>query len=282
MYWLLLIILLCLIVFIVWENITVVKTYYKIRIPKMNRKLKGTKIIHLSDLHFPNERLDLKKLVQNIKDEEPDIIVITGDIIEGELEHNAFNQLRYLGNSLKMTAPIYAVAGNNDLDYLDGDKWRATLENNNIHVLLDESIWVPLKGYGIVLMGLKETHEMNDPGVVPDNQYFMNNIHLKEGMYDQTTILLAHHPEYFERYLKRHDLEIDLVLSGHTHGGQIYMPYIGGVYAPGQGFNPHYDYGYFASEKEPDKRLIINGGLSTSNKTIRLFNKMEIGIIELQ
>lgn len=282
MWWFWLTVLLCLIIAIVWGNIVVDKSYYKLHIPKMNRKLKGTKIIHLSDLHLPNDRLDFKKLVQAIKEESPDLIVITGDITEGNLEHTTFNQLRYLGNSLKEVAPIYAIAGNHDVSLLEGDKWRATLENNNIHVLLDESSWVPLKDYGLVLIGLKETYEMSDNRMVPDNQNFMGRINLQSGMQEQVTIMLAHHPEYFERYLTKEGIDIDLVLAGHAHGGQVRLPFIGGLYAPGQGLNPMYYHGVYHSEKDSSKRMIVNSGLSTSENTIRLFNHMEIGVIELQ
>lgn len=281
MRWVILLIIIIIAVYFIWENMVFVKSRYDIKIPYLNSNLRGLKICHISDLHLPHHRVNLKHLSQEIKKEQPDLIVITGDIFSSGIDRDNQNNIRYLGQSLNEVAPIYAVSGNNDLPYMQGDKWRKTLENHGIHVLMDESACINIKGSQIVLVGLEETQEMNDYEVVPETRNFLENIKLEEGHEELTKILLAHHPEFFEQYVNNSDIDFDLVLSGHTHGGQVRLPIMGGVYAPGQGFNPYYDYGLYHSKRNPAIRMIINRGLATKSFTFRVFNKMEVGFITL-
>lgn len=281
MYWVILLVIIIIAVYFIWENMVFVKSHYDIKVPHLDSKLRGLKICHISDLHLPHHRVNLKHLSQEIKKEKPDLIVITGDIFADGIDRDNQNNIRYLGQSLNEVAPIYAVSGNNDLPYMQGDKWRKTLENHGIHVLMDEAADISIKGSQLMLIGLEETQEMGDYEVVPETRNFLENIKLKEGHEGKTKILLAHHPEFFEQYVNNSDIDFDLVLSGHTHGGQIRLPLIGGVYARGQGFNPYYDYGLYHSKSDPAVRMIINRGLTTTSFTFRVFNKMEVGFITL-
>lgn len=281
MYWVILLVIIIIAVYFIWENMVFVKSHYDIKVPHLDSKLRGLKICHISDLHLPHHRVNLKHLSQEIKKERPDLIVITGDIFADGIDRDNQNNIRYLGQSLNEVAPIYAVSGNNDLPYMQGDKWRKTLEMHGIHVLMDEAVNIPIKGGRLVLIGLEETQEMGDYEVVPETRNFLENIQLKEDWEGTTKILLAHHPEFFEQYVNNSDIDFDLVLSGHTHGGQIRLPLIGGVYARGQGFNPYYDYGLYHSKSDPAVRMIINRGLTTTSFTFRVFNKMEVGFITL-
>lgn len=282
--WTILFILVLLIIYFVWENITLEKTEYEISIPHRHPDLKGTKIAHISDLHLPSQRVNLKAMVKEIKKEEPDVIVITGDIFQASTaDRDTLNMVRYLGQSLDAIAPTYAVSGNHDMGLLDDDYWRMTLRNNKIHALEDESHWLPIGESGIHFLGLRETEEMSDYSVVPENRTFMEYLSITEEMKSETVVLLAHHPEYFEQYLLvENGSAIDLVLSGHTHGGQVRLPYIGGLFSPGQGMFPKYDYGFFSSEKNPGQRLIINRGMMYPTYIFRVNNRPEIGFITLK
>lgn len=279
MYWMLLTLLVLLIIYFIWENMVFEKKYYDIKIPHLPSGLDGVKICHISDLHLPHNGVNLKELTAAIIEDNPDLIVITGDIFGDDIDRDNQNAVRYLGQSLNEVAPIYAVSGNNDLPYMEGDKWRRSLEAHGINVLLDEAAYIKINGEILVLLGLKETPEMNDYAVVPESRNFMENIQVKDQYKDRPQILLAHHPEFFENYIRHSN--VDLVLSGHTHGGQIHLPFIGGVFAPGQKFNPYYDYGIFASKEEPAKRMVINRGLATTKFTFRMLNKMEVTFITL-
>jgi len=90
------------------------------------------------------------------------------------------------------------------------------------------------------------------------------------------SILLAHRPEYLELYAAQN---IDIVFSGHAHGGQIRLPVIGGLFAPGQGWNPKYTCGFY---RQKETTLVVSRGLGNSEFPFRVFNRPEIVILTLK
>ena len=90
------------------------------------------------------------------------------------------------------------------------------------------------------------------------------------------TVVLAHEPQYITNYSGE---KVDLVMSGHAHGGQFRLPFIGGVVAPDQGFNPQYTEGEY---KMKDTTMIVSRGLGNSIIPVRLFNYPEIVCVELK
>lgn len=274
--WMIGIIVLIFIVYIIWENQSIETTHYSVKIPFISPSLKGMKMVHLSDLHIGYQKKNIQKLSKRIKEESPDMIVVTGDIVQAGLEEFPEAEVRQLGESLADIAPTYVISGNHDLSYLHKKQWQNVLSQSGVHVLLDAAVWIPYKESGIVLMGLAEKQNMKKTA-----RPLLQHIHLSNGMLHHPKILLAHRPEYFEEYLDDHTKIPDLILSGHTHGGQIRLPFIGGVAAPGQGFFPTYDYGYFYKDTEPAQRLIINRGIGNSSFPFRVFNRPEIGVVTL-
>ena len=131
-------------------------------------------------------------------------------------------------------------------------------------------------GAGFWLMGLTEYESSLQIKKNP-----LNRLELPKDSKLEPKVLLTHHPHFFDSYLENEEKRPDLILTGHTHGGQAILPIIGGLFAPGQGFNPFYDFGIFTNEKYPNSRLIVTRGVGNSSFPFRINNRPEIVLITL-
>ncbi|WP_027109211.1 metallophosphoesterase [Lacticigenium naphthae] len=265
--------------YLYFQNTVAEVTSYTVRIPHLAQNVKGVKIVHLSDFHLPKHGPNLMKLAEKVGELDPDLIVITGDIVHAGLPDLSAIQFEDFGILLSKMAPVYVVTGNHDIKSGDYESFKIMMQASHVTLLEDKAEWISFgqADEGFVLMGLAEKNTM-----ASTPRPLLKNIQLTEGMVDQPKILLAHHPEYFEEYLVDRTKAPDLTLSGHTHAGQIRMPFVGGLFAPGQGRLPYYDYGLFHSKENPSKRLIINRGLGNSGFPFRINNRPEIGLITLE
>ena len=264
-------------IYLYQQNHSLERSYYRLRVPHAHQQLTGTKIVHLSDLHLPNAGASLSTIVQGVKEEQPSVIVITGDIIHASIDELPEKELTTFGKELSSIAPVYAVTGNHDLGAAQMEKWNAILSASGIQPLHDESVWLSLKEGGLCMMGLSEKNQLSST-----SKTRLKHLSVPEGKETQFKILLAHHPEHFEDYVKNPEKAPDLVLAGHTHGGQVILPIVGGLYAPGQGKLPIYDYGIFMSARDPSKRLIISRGLGNSTFPFRINNRPEMVVVQLE
>ncbi|WP_035445426.1 metallophosphoesterase [Atopococcus tabaci] len=265
------------IIYVLWDNQKLDTTHYSIKIPYISESLKGIKLLQISDPHIRNNRADFQKLIEEAKEAKPDLIVLTGDLVQAGLEDFPAEAVTKLAESLTAIAPTYAVTGNHDFSYTGNQRWQLALLNGGAQLLLDKAEWIPVKDSGLVLMGLAEKGDMKQT-----SRPLLQHIELPPALEKFPKILLAHHPEFFEEYLDDRTKAPDLVLAGHTHGGQVRLPFIGGLFSPGQGLFPKYDYGYFYRDSEPARRLIINRGIGNSTFPFRVFNRPEIVVITLQ
>lgn len=239
----------------VWFNNSCLKvTRYK-RETEGARKLK---IVHLSDLHgkrFGHKNIRLVKKVAEIK---PDFIAITGDIIHLYTPKNIAVAAETV-SALKEIAPVIFVAGNHEMRNKGYRNLRKILMDAGATVLDDRAAEV----CGITVVGLNGASLRNcklekiTPKISPK-------------------ILLAHEPQFFEKYVS---CGYDLALCGHAHGGQWRIPFTRiGLYAPGQGKFPKYT----AGVHEKDKcAMVISRGLGNSEFPLRLFNRPEIVVIDI-
>ena len=233
----------------------------------------GYMIAHVSDLHNTKIGTDNSRLLTEIKNAKPDIIAITGDLIDSR-NTNVEISLAFVSEAVKI-APCYYVPGNHESRTDEYEDLKAGLISLGVSVLENKSASIYKNGEYINIFGV------NDPAfykktISKDEKRVMRSLldaHLTSN--GQFTLMLSHRPELFEIYA---EYPVDLVLSGHAHGGQFRLPFIGGLYAPEQGAFPKYDAGLF--EKDGTS-MIVSRGIGNSSFPFRLNNNPELIIIEL-
>lgn len=254
---------------------------YDIFIPNLHTSLKGKKIVFISDTHFRENvsHFFIDRLLTEIEKMGPDLILFGGDIVHIVSSDQVIEHTKDFFSQLTMIAPTYVVYGNHDLNSDRKKEITETLQRVGATLLDNEATWVSFDDSetGFWLMGLNEY--MSSISIKQDA---LSKIKLPEVNKNAPRILLAHYPHFFEKYLVDESKRPHLTLSGHAHGGQAILPIIGGLFAPGQGFNPYYDFGLFTSEKYPDSRLIISHGLGNSSFPFRINNRPEIVTIKFK
>ena len=257
---------------VIWGNVWITTSYYTVADSKIPKGFKGFSIAQVSDLH--NKEWG-DSLVKRLKKEMPDVIVITGDLIDSN--HMDLQVALTFAQEARKIAPVYFVTGNHEAWSGHYSTLRQDLIDLGVTVLEDEATIVERDGDEITILGLM------DPAFTPSIRFSYE----KEGIMtnilseiktkpDGYSILLSHRPETFPAYVQA---EIDLVLAGHAHGGQVRIPLIGGVVAPDQGFFPDFSQGL---HEKNNTRMIVSRGLGNSIIPIRINNNPELVLIRLE
>ena len=267
-------VLLALIIWIAWGNSALELNTYTINSPLLPDGFDGFRIAHVSDLHNTEIGKDNKKLLAMLQDAEPDIIAITGDLIDSR-NTDVEVALQFIREAVKI-APCYYVTGNHESRISEYSVLKAGMETAGVVILEDARTEISLGGETITLIGVNDpsfrTNDLSGDSVtVMDAK--LTQLHADD---DGFTILLSHRPELFDTYVKNN---IDLVLSGHAHGGQFRLPFIGGLVAPHQGMFPQYDAGLYTEE---NTNMIVSRGVGNSIFPFRINNRPEVILIELQ
>lgn len=258
-----------------WENKTIVATEIEIVSEKIPESFSGYKIVHISDLHNTEFGFRNRRLIEKVKNAEPDIIVMTGDMVD--MYRPRINVAVSLGEKLASIAPTYFVTGNHDVKALGREELLKGYENCGVTVLRNKNIILEKDGESICLLGIDDPKFLDDTITGTDEENTEKVLRsLTENMQEDFKILLAHRPEMINVYSS---FDINLVLSGHAHGGQINIPGKGGVIAPGQGWFPKYYEGLYTVG---ETQMIVNRGLGNSAFPFRINNKPEIIIVELK
>ncbi|KOA18285.1 putative metallophosphoesterase [Clostridium homopropionicum DSM 5847] len=228
----------------------------------------GYKIVHLSDLHNKTFGKNQKQLVDKIQKLKPDIIVFTGDIVDIRRYNEEPSIL--LIERLSKIAPVYYVPGNHEIGSGKLKNLQLRLEKAGAIVLRNESVRITKNKEQILISGIDDPNAVK--GNKNENEKIQSEINLtyKEEFKDNYRILLSHRPEKLSVYAKN---KFDLVFSGHAHGGQVRIPFIGGLIAPQQGFFPKYTSGKYIKESTV---MIVSRGLGNSKAPVRVFNRPEI------
>lgn len=235
--------------------------------------LSDFKIAQVSDFHNSTNKRLVNKLVESIKEQEPDIIVLTGDLIDAR--NTKVDVAIDFVEKIKNVAPIYFVTGNHEASSSKYDVLKSELKDNGVIILDNKCEVIENDGFKINLVGIDDPsmyyHPLADDGdivsdLISDINYDRNNY----------SILLSHRPELFDVYLNK---GFDLILSGHAHGGQFRIPIIGGLYAPNQGFFPKYDNGSFIKK---ETTMIVSRGIGNSVIPFRINNSPQLVVVRLE
>lgn len=259
-------------------------TKYVVENKKVPKEFDGYNIVQISDLHSKLFGENNKKLIQKIKSLNPDIVVVTGDLIDGE--NNNYNVALDFMKEISKLYRVYYIIGNHEQKSLI-KKYKDEYKNyfNKLHqidfVNLDNNKVEIVKGdSNINLYGLTVPYSCYK--YLFDNQETtsidIDFLEEKLGKVDreQFNILLAHTPFYFDEYEK---WGADLTLCGHVHGGIVRLPLVGGLLSPDRKFFPKYDLGEYIKNKST---MIVSKGLGGSKVLIRVNCKPEIVNIKLK
>lgn len=266
-------VLLALIIWIAWGNTALELNTYTVTGSRLPDAFDGYRIAHVSDLHNAQMGENNEKLLGMLRSAEPDMIAITGDLIDSR-NTDIEIALHFVREAMEI-APCYYVTGNHEARVDAYGELRAGMEAAGVIVLEDMKIEISLEGETVTLMGVNDPSFQTDY-LVGDAETVMNT-KLTELLDDSMgfTVLLSHRPELFDTYAEH---GIDLILSGHAHGGQFRLPFIGGLVAPNQGFFPKYDAGLYT---EGNTNMLVSRGIGNSLLPFRINNRPEVILIEL-
>lgn len=271
------------------ENRRLVVTRYKVSSPKLPPEFDGKKMVVLADLHNASFGKENAVLLQKIRAENPDYIIIAGDMIVAKPNSDITIPVKLI-QELAASYPVYYAKGNHEL--------RAALEPE-VYGTLWEEYKTAIQDYvcfldnkTVELTSQSEQKEKNEygtkvrlTGLDTDEVYYkrfrrkpMEVSYLKDMLgdcdADMYQILIAHHPAYFPAYA---EWGADLVLSGHLHGGMVRLPVLGGMISPMVQFFPKYDRGRY---EEGSSTMLLSGGLGNHTFKFRVNNLPELLSVE--
>lgn len=238
------------------------------------------RLVLLSDLHGKSFGRENSRLIAKIQEQSPDAIFLDGDMIDRSADSADVQELLRLIKRLHEIAPVYFAPGNHELEYMQTDTSLLTQVTEAGAVIVNDSyVDVTIAGQPLRIGGTmghafyfgRSEEEFSSS---PEYQF----LKAFEDT-DVPKICLAHMPDTFIFNGAYNLWNVDLILSGHTHGGLIRLPFIGGLYAPMQGWFPEYDQGYFRLGEH--MQMVITSGLAGHGMIPRINNPPEIVVIDL-
>ncbi|OCS86613.1 metallophosphoesterase [Caryophanon tenue] len=254
-------------IFLEVNNQWLVTTEYVYEAEEIPESFDGFRIVQVSDLHDAQFGSQQQRLINKVEQQQPDAIFLTGDLIDSN-RYDLEQSLQAVEAFVDM-APVYYVLGNHEVATNLVDDIYARLEALGVETLKNEAVTLTRVAQTMTIAGIEDplmntpTEEMLVQAFhdVPDAQF---------------SLLLAHRPEMVALYGQS---EADVVFTGHAHGGQIRIPFVGGLIAPGQGYFPQYTSGRY---DEGTTTMYLSRGLGNSVVPYRIFNLPEIVVVELR
>lgn len=254
------VIVLVLLVWTLWGNTALTLTEYPVESARLPASFDGFRIAQVSDLHNTEFGTDNKKLLTMLEDSQPDLITVTGDLLDSR-RTDVDVAVDFLRQAVQI-APVYYVPGNHESripnDYAE---LKTAMDALGVTILENESLLWEQNGESFTITGLLD----------PDFGIPMPK-HTAEGFH----LVLSHRPELFDWYVGQ---KFGLVLTGHAHGGQFRLPCVGGLFSPHQGFFPEYDAGPYTKDSTT---MIVSRGLGNSLFPLRFNNRPELILITLE
>ena len=267
-------VLIALVIWIACGNTALELNTYTVTSSRLPQSFDGYRIAHVSDLHNAEMGEDNEKLLAMLREADPDMIAITGDLIDSR-NTDVGVALQFIQEAMKI-APCYYVSGNHEARVNEYEELKTGLISAGVIILDDAQTEISIGGESITLIGVNDPSFQTDY-LFGDSETVMSSklteLHTDR---DGFTILLSHRPELFDTYA---DHDVDLVLSGHAHGGQFRLPFIGGLVAPNQGLFPEYDAGIYT---DGNTNMLVSRGIGNSILPFRINNRPEVIIIELK
>lgn len=260
--------------FSLWQNNTIVISQYDYVNSKIPSSFDGFKIAQISDLHNQNFGTNQSKLLDKLSLINPDIIFITGDLVDYR-KYKTDGVMSFIDGAIDI-APIYYVSGNHEAWSNKYDDLKTKLLDAGVIVLDNQSIELSKENSSIILLGLSDPDFLTNDYFDGTDTSTMENQLSQWSNLNQFKILLSHRPELFHLYS---DHQMDLIFTGHAHGGQIRLPLIKGLIAPDQGIFPKYTSGTYTKDLST---MFVSRGLGNSVFPIRIFNPPEIVVVCLK
>ena len=243
-------------------NQTVMVTKYTFADEKIPSAFSNCKLMVISDLHNADFS---EQIIKKVKKHNPDYVVITGDMVQLP-DHDIDNTVKIAKALADMEIPLYAVSGNHDRQCGKYDEIIDILWANDVYMLENSSIRLEKDGESIALIGIKDPRhdEITDEKM----RVIRGNIEYELSRRNLFSILLSHRADLYPGIK---DTGVDLILSGHLHGGIVRLPFVGGIIGR-NGKNslfPDYEYGIF--KEGNSATMIVSGGCDKNPDKRRYF-----------
>jgi len=257
------------------SNTRIVTTEYELYYPNLPDAFDGYRIVVLSDMHGAEYGKNNERLITKIEAAQPDIIAITGDLIDRfQAKKPVEKQIEIAETLLKSImpiAPVYYITGNHEWD--SGALWElfTMLEEQGVHILRNKYVRIHSGGESIILAG---TDDPNGPADMKKPREFVEGIFESEG--NGFIVMLEHRNYNLNLYS---ELGVDLVLSGHAHGGMVRLPFTDGLIGPSLELFPTYTAGVYT---KGDTNLLVSRGIGNHLGWTRFLNNPQITVAVLR
>lgn len=278
--------------FLYWSDKSITASYYPIASRAVPTAFDGFVIVQVSDLQSSRFGRNQERLTKAVDKASPDIIIFTGDL--PDRNHTDYQASLQAMERLAAIAPVYYVNGNHELalPFDEISQMYDAMKPMGIHLLFDRSEAICRGRDRLILLGISEETLYAAKGVSPgglqpgrmdtafDASTIIREIEaIADGLQpSDLVVLLVHEPQYLDTYAVAAEGRVDLVFSGHAHGGQIRLPFTEGLFAPGQGILPKLTSGV---HQQGNTKMVISRGLGNSTFPFRLFNRPEIVVCRL-